>query len=242
MRTAFLATVMAASLAVTAPAAAQGIPVYDQASYLQMLEQVKQGIQQVRQLEKQVGEARRLYDSLNALSNVNSIGEALNNPLVRRVVPQDAAQVARVFDGDVSDLGDLERRVDVLREVGRKYTPPPAATDAERYYAEALERSGRRAARDMALGERVYANADQRLAGLEELQRALSTAPNARAVMDLQARISAEAAMIQNEQVRLQGLAMMQQADQRLQEQREREERAQRHANAQAVWKGMYDR
>jgi type IV secretion system protein VirB5 len=60
--------------------------------------------------------------------------------------------------------------------------------------------------------------------------------------MDLQARISAESAMIQNEQVRLQGLAMMQHADERMQEQREREERAQRHSDAQAIWKGMYER
>jgi hypothetical protein len=165
MRSALLGTMLVALCTAAGPASAQGIPVYDQAGYLQMLEQAKQGIQQLRQMQKQVGEARRLYDSLNALSNVNSIGEALNNPLVRRVVPEDAAEVARVFSSDVSDLGDLERRVDVLREVGRKYTPSAEATEAERYYAQALERSGRRAARDMAIGERVYANADQRLAG-----------------------------------------------------------------------------
>lgn len=224
------------------PAGAQGIPVYDQAGYLQMLEQVKQGLQQLRQLEAQVAESKRLYDSLNQLSNVNSVADVLNNPVVRKVLPQDAAQAARAFNGEVDDLGDLERRVEAIRKASRRYEPKAEPTEAERYYQEALERSGRRAARDMALGERVYANADQRLAGLQQLQQALSTAPNARAVMDLQARIDAEAAMIQNEQVRLQGLAMMQQADQRLQEQREREERARRHVQAQEVWKGMYAR
>lgn len=78
------------------------------------------------------------------------------------------------------------------------------------------------------VGERVTQTADQRLQGLQQLREALSTAPNARAVLDLQARIDAEAAMIQNDQMRLQGIAIMQAADQRLQDQREREEVARR--------------
>ena len=63
----------------------------------------------------------------------------------------------------------------------------------------------------------------KRLAGLESINAALAAAPNARAVLDLQARAAAEQAMIANDQMRLQGLAMTQQAEQRLQDQRDRE-------------------
>jgi type IV secretion system protein VirB5 len=62
-----------------------------------------------------------------------------------------------------------------------------------------------------------------RLEGLQQLASALDTAPNARAVMDLQARFAAEQAMIANDQMRLQGLAMAQDAETRLQAQRDRE-------------------
>ena len=92
----------------------------------------------------------------------------------------------------------------------------------------------------MAVGERVSQTADQRLQGLEQLREALSTAPNARAVLDLQARIDAEAAMIQNDQMRLQGVAIMQAADERLETQRQREAAARRYDEAQAVWRSMY--
>jgi type IV secretion system protein VirB5 len=44
--------------------------------------------------------------------------------------------------------------------------------------------------------------------------------------MDLQARIDAEQALIANDQMQLQGLAMMQDAERRLAEQRDREARA----------------
>lgn len=47
---------------------------------------------------------------------------------------------------------------------------------------------------------------------------------NARAVLDLEARLAAEQALIQNEQVRLQGLALTQAAEARLEEQRAREQ------------------
>jgi type IV secretion system protein VirB5 len=52
---------------------------------------------------------------------------------------------------------------------------------------------------------------------------ALDGAPNARAVLDLQARFAAEQAMTVNDQMRLQGLAMAQEAEARLQAQRDRE-------------------
>ena len=59
-----------------------------------------------------------------------------------------------------------------------------------------------------------------------ELRAALSNAKTAKEVMDLQARIDAEQALIANDQMQLQGLAMMQDAERRLAEQRDREARA----------------
>ena len=83
-------------------------------------------------------------------------------------------------------------------------------------------------ARDIALGESAYRTASQRQTGLDELRLALNNAKTAKEVMDLQARIDAEQALINNDQMQLQGLAMMQDAERRLAEQRDREAAAAR--------------
>jgi hypothetical protein len=65
-----------------------------------------------------------------------------------------------------------------------------------------------------------------RLTGLQELELALNTAANARAVLDLQARAQMEQAMIANDQMRIQGLAMTQAGQAQVQTQRNQEQAA----------------
>ena len=67
----------------------------------------------------------------------------------------------------------------------------------------------------------------------------MPSAPDARAALDLQARFQAEQSMLVNEQVRLQGLAMAQAAQDRLQQQRERERAAQNHTDAEVLFRSM---
>jgi type IV secretion system protein VirB5 len=86
--------------------------------------------------------------------------------------------------------------------------------------------AGDRAALNLATAEAVGQAAATRLTGLQQLQTELNTAPNARAVMDLQARIEAEQAMIANDQMRLSGLAMTQSAQAQVQTQRDQERAA----------------
>ena len=213
-----------------------------------MLDQIREAQAQLSQLQEQVrqgteiiGQGQRLYDSLNQISNVNSIGGLLNTPAVRTLLPAEFSDAQKLMSADLNDLGSLTARSTAIRNANRVYTPANASglTEAEQYYRDALEKTGVRAARDMAVGERVTQTADQRLQGLEQLREALSTAPNARAVLDLQARIEAEAAMIQNDQMRLQGVAMMQAAEERLRRQRDEENAAKRLEATVAVWDQM---
>lgn len=220
------ATAAAALLLAAGTAQAQQI-VHDPTSYAQLVREAQTALQQLEQLREQVRQGEQLFDSLNDLSDVNALARELGLPEVRNPLP-DLRSLRAAGDGDLSALGALAARADTIRAETRVYTPPPAGDvpEVDRYYREALERSGARTARDLAVGEAVSAAADQRLAGLEALREALDTAPNARAVMDLEARLSAEQALIQNEQVRLQGLALTQAAEARLEEQRARERAA----------------
>jgi type IV secretion system protein VirB5 len=191
--------------------------VYDPTSYGKLIEQAQTGLQQLEQLKNQVAQAQRLYDGFNRNSGVNNLATALSSPALRAVLP-DASSFVNAAKGDLAALGQIGARAGQIRSASRLYTPP--ASDA---LGQEVERAGDRAARDLALGETVADAGAQRLAGLQQLQGALDTAPNARAVSDIQARLSAEQAMIANDQFRLQGLAMAQAAEERLARQRERE-------------------
>ncbi|MBJ7483482.1 type IV secretion system protein [Brevundimonas sp.] len=202
--------------AVGAPAHAQQV-VYDPTAFAQMVKDARTAIDQLDAMKTQVQQGAELFESLNELSNVNAIAERLGLPEIRNPLP-DMATLRSAASGDLSALGDLAERADAIRRDTRLYT-----ADEETASSAALERSGALAARDLAIGETIDRAAADRLEGLETLRRALDTAPNARAVMDLEARLTAEQAIIQNEQVRLQGLALTQAAEARLEEQRARE-------------------
>ena len=221
----FAAAAAALVLAAAPTVQAQQI-VHDPRALAQMIEEARTTLDQLRALQTQVEQGRQLFDSLNDLSGVNALAGELGLPTVRNPLP-DMRALRAAADGDLSALGDLADRADAIRRDTRLYTPPAGDLDpAEAYYRDSLERAGARTARDLAVGEAVAGAADRRLQGLETLRSALDTAPNARAVLDLEARLAAEQAMIQNEQVRLQGLALTQAAEARLEDQRARERAA----------------
>lgn len=207
---------VSASLAWGACSARAQVLVHDPGAVAQLISQAQTAIAQLEQLREQVGQAERLYESFNDLSDVNTIATMLLTPELRQLVPE-LAQFQAAAKGDLAALGVLAARAEAIRGENRVYLPEnPAA-------AALLESSGAKAARDMALGEKIGEIADKRLEGLEELRSSLNQADNARAVMDITARLAAEQAILQNDQVRLQGLLIMQAAEERLDEQRRRE-------------------
>lgn len=224
MRARILSAAALAALALaTAPTARAQQIVHDPRALAQMIEEAGTTLDQLKALQTQVEQGQRLFDSLNDLSDVNALAGELGLPTVRNPLP-DMRSLRAAANGDLGALGDLADRADAIRRDTRLYTPPTGAlSPADAYYRDSLERAGARTARDLAVGEAVAGAADRRLEGLETLRSALDTAPNARAVMDLEARLAAEQALIQNEQVRLQGLALTQAAEARLEEQRARE-------------------
>lgn len=223
-----------------APAARAQQIVYDPRAFAQMIEDARTSLDQLSALQAEVEQGRRLFDSLNDLSDVNALARELGLPEVRSPLP-DLGALRAAADGDLDALGDLADRAETIRNETRLYAPPEGeASGAEAFYRDALERAGARTARDLALGEAIGRSADRRRNGLETLRGALDSAPSARAVLDLEARLSAEQALIQNEQVRLQGLALTQAAEARLEEQRAREAAEARRAARQRVYERAF--
>jgi type IV secretion system protein VirB5 len=220
MKTRLMAATAAAGLVLTGSAAQAAMIVHDPTSYAKLITQAQTALNQLNELKTQVQQGQQLFSSLNQASIVSSIATQLGVPTLREFLP-DISALTAAAKGDLTALGSIGARADEIRASARLYTAPEgdaAGVD--------LEASGDRAARDLALGEAVSTAGARRLEGLKALQQAIDAAPNARAVMDLQARATTEQAMIANDQMRLQGLAMAQAAEDRLETQRERERMA----------------
>lgn len=220
MKRRFLPVSAALALATAASSAQAAMIVYDPTSYAKMIEQAKTALDQLREVKAQVQQGQELLDSLNEASGVGDVARVLAAPAVREVLPA-VGDFAAAAAGDLQALGEIGRQAEAIRGANRLYTP-----GAEDAWGAELEAAGDRAARDLALGQAVANAGTQRLEGLQTLQQAIDSAPTARAVLDLQARAATEQAMIANDQMRLQGLAMAQAAEARLQAQRERERMA----------------
>ncbi|MDP3635133.1 type IV secretion system protein [Phenylobacterium sp.] len=203
-----------------APAAQAQTIVHDPTSYAKLLEQARTSLEQLQRLQTQVEQGQTLLKSLNEASNLGSLAAALESPILQNALP-DAAAFVGATPSDVAALGGLGQRAQALRDAARIYAPAnPNPVDRD------LEASGLRSARDLALGEAVSQAGVQRQLGLQALRDAIDAAPTARAVLDLQARLAAEQAIVANDQMRLQGLAITQAAQAQQQAQRQREQAA----------------
>jgi type IV secretion system protein VirB5 len=215
-----LSAALAATLALAATPAAAQLVVHDPTSYASLIRQATTALDGLNELRTQVAEARRLYDGFNTASGAGRLANLLASPELRAFVP-DVDKYVAAARGDLAALGEIGREAGEIRAGARLYTP-----GADDILGQDIERQGDRAARDLALGQAAATAGSARLKGLNELLGALDGAPNARAVLDLQARFAAEQAMTANDQMRLQGLAMAQEAEVRLQAQRDRERSA----------------
>lgn len=217
MRRTLVTIALVGAVSLGGSAAHAQLAVYDAASYAKLIQQATTAVNQLNELKTQVTQGQQLLSSLNDASGVSKIASALGVPSLRSFLP-DTSALSAVTKGDFSALGAIGAKADAIRAANRLWTAPandPLGAD--------IEAAGQRAARDLALGQSVTDAGAQRLEGLKDLQAAIDSAPNARAVMDLQARATTEQAMIANDQMRLQGIAMAQAAEDRLQAQRARE-------------------
>lgn len=201
----FVIAASIAALMATAPASAQGIPVIDAASIAQAIEQFKQGAEQLQQLEAQLKQAQELYGSLNGLTNMGDVASLLNKPEIRQALPEDFAAVEDLLSGKGSGrFGDSASQF-LDKNVTYK-------SDADDYYAKALAKSQKQNAGQLTLGEQIYNAGTERIKGIDELRQQISKSATAKETADLSARIQTEMAALQADNLRMQGLAMVQQA------------------------------
>ncbi|ACE94977.1 transport secretion system IV protein, VirB5 (plasmid) [Rhizobium etli CIAT 652] len=210
-------SVSAALLASAMLASAQGIPVIDQTSIAKQIESITQLKSQLDALNQQLQQAQQLYGSLNKITNMADIASLLNDPSIRKALPQDFNAIEGLFKG--SGSGVFGNSASKFLQDNSTYR-----TDADDFYARELSRIQNQNAGQMSLGQQIYDAATKRIDGIDELRQKISSAADAKDIADLQARLQAETAFLQTDLLRMQGLQMVQQAQVQVDEQRKAED------------------
>ncbi len=198
--------------------AQQGVPVFDAGAIAKHVEQIGKLTEQIKTMEAQLTQAKQLYESFNKLTDVNDIASLLSSDEFRKHLPKEFGEIEKLVSGGGGSLAGV---VDRYLDQNRAYQ----GGDANSFYRTELDRIARQTGAKHSIGQSVYDTASKRIDGLEELRQKITGSKDAKDVLDLSARIQAEQALLQNEVLRMQGLAMVQQArgDMDGQRQKERE-------------------
>src|SRR3954452_16324280 len=223
---AVIASLSVMILLIASPAGAE--IVFDPSVFARQFEQLTELTKQVDTLtsqlkvaQDQLNQAKQLYDSFNKRTNANDIGALLNTPQFRKVLPQQFADIEKLVAGQGS--GNFANSINQYLNQNRAY----AGNSGNSYYQSELDRIARQTGTKHSMGQAVYDTASQRVDALEELRTRISSATDVKETLDLSARLQAEQALLQNDVLRMQGLAMIQQARMDMDGQRERERRRQ---------------
>lgn len=213
----WLVAACVSSSAVMAPVMAQGVPVIDVAGLAQAVQQFEQMRSQLGVLNQQYQQAQQMYGSVNRLTSMGDIASVLQNPAVRRALPADfgAAEQALMGNG----AGAFGSKADAIRGSNEVYS----RDGANDFYSQELRRSQGQNAGQQSVASAMYEASTKRLDGIDQLRAKIGETADAAEKTDLQNRIATESAAIQIDIVKMQALAMIQQAQIQTRDQRAQE-------------------
>ena len=197
-----------------ANAAHAGIPVIDVAALVQAVQEVMQSIQQVTNQVRQIGQ---LQSQLEAVTGARNLGAILNNPALQNYIPADATNVLgnvqsngyAGLSGTARTLRDAQMTYNCLNLAGGARTQCQSSL-AMPYQQKALMQDAMDAARG-------------RIAQIQSLMRQIDATPDQKAVSEIQARITAENAMLQHQVTQINLARGMAEAETRIAESKARE-------------------
>lgn len=211
--------ILAVGIAASSAAFAQ-IPVTDGASIAKSVEnQIETMAKWKMQYDQMVSQIDQMKQQYAAVTGARGMGELFNNPQLRDYLPQDWQGV---YDSVKSGgYAGLSGRAEAIYDNNKVYDACTGfASTEQRTNCEAQAVKG---AQDKAFALDAYDAAKKRLSQIDQLMRQINQTQDPKAIAELQGRIAAEQAMIQNEQTKLQMYQMVAAAEDRLQEQRQRE-------------------
>lgn len=206
-----------ALLGVVAPARAQWA-VVDVGAIAQLVEQIATLREQLETARNQLNQARQQYESMRGRRGM----EQLLGGTVRNYLPPDWQALEAALNRAQGNYSALSAQLSSMIDANAVLTPDQLArlSDQERAQLDAARRS---AALMQVTSRQALAVTSDRFGSLQQLINAIPGAEDQKAVLELQARIAAEHAMLQNENTKLMVLYQAAQAEEIARRQRSNE-------------------
>jgi type IV secretion system protein VirB5 len=200
-----VAACLIASLAVT-PAAWAQWAVVDAPAIVQLIQEVQTMAQQLQTARAQLLQAQQALQTMTGDRGM----EQLLSGTVRNYLPSSWTQVTGALQGS-GGFSALSTDVQSIVTANAVLSPQRLATLSPGGQ-QLIQNSRQWSAMQQALSHQALSNASNRFAAIQTLIAAISLATDQKGILDLQARISAELGMLQNEQTKLQVLNQATQA------------------------------
>jgi type IV secretion system protein VirB5 len=195
---------------VVAPASRAQWAVVDAPAIVQLIQEVQTTAQQVQTAKAQLLQAQQALQTMTGARGM----EQLLSGSVRNYLPSNWMQVTAALRGSAG-FSVLSGDVQTLVSANAVLSPQRLATlspGAQRLIQDSRQWS----AMQQALSNQALSNTSNRFAAIQTLIAAIPSASDQKSILDLQARISAELGMLQNEQTKLQSLYQSAQAQEYL--------------------------
>lgn len=206
-------------LLAVAPAAHAQFAVIDIASVTQLIQQVQTAVQELQTAQSELAQARQSYQAMTGTRGMQNLLSGTN----RNYLPTDVTSLEATLSGSGGTYGALASTVQAAMTTNAVLSPAALASlsTAER---NAIMAQRQAVALQEGVSSQALANSSARFVQVQQLISTIGSAQDPKAILDLQARISAEEGMLQAEQTKLQVLYQTLRAQQAAEEQVSREQ------------------
>ncbi|MBV8503280.1 MAG: type IV secretion system protein [Paucibacter sp.] len=212
-------TVLGIAVAVALTSAAEtvhaaGIPVIDVANLVQTIQQV---MNDITKIENQVQQITQLQNQLKSINGTRNLGNVFNNPLLTNYVPAEAYTFLNAVTR--SGYSGLTATAKALRDANMVYNCEDLAgatrLRCQAFLAQPYQHKG--------LLQDAMKAAAGRLGQIQSLMEQINGTIDPKGVQEIEARISAENALLAHETSQIQMLQGMADSEDRIARSRERE-------------------
>lgn len=171
-----------------------GIPVIDVANLAQAIEQVMAWGRQYQQMVQEYEQMVRQYESMTGTRN---LGQILNNPELRGVVPAEISQVYSAVQ--VGGMAGLTAAARSIRNAALIYDCSERTGEDQRTCQALLNQN----AQTQAYARNALETVSGRVNQIEALMTRINSTDDPKSIAELQARLQGEVAQVANDQNRL---------------------------------------
>ena len=206
-------------LLASAPAAHAQWAVIDVASIQQLVEEVATMRQELTTAQAELSQAKSQYAAITGNRGMDQLLSGQN----RNYLPADWAQLNAVLQGTGGAYASLSASMQSLISANAVLTPPQVAALSPTERAQ-LQADRSSTALLQAMTQQALSTTSTRFQSLQQLIAEIPRATDEKASLDLEARISAEETMLQNDEIKMGVLYQLARAESEANDERAREQ------------------